>query len=296
MSLPASNARDPDLLATLVARGLLIETGAPGVYGHGAEFERVRAGLEALIRREAAAHGAVELRFGPVLPHRWLETSGYIRSFPHLLGSVFALEAAEHAETPGDGVQRTDVSLAPAACYPVYPALAAAGRLPPDGILVETGGAWVFRQEASPGPARRRSFRMQELVRIGRPDAVAEWYESWSRRAAELLRELGLEAELAAANDPFFGRRGRLMAAHQRAQSLKLEVVVPWEDQAPLAVASANLHRDHFAALFGLELEGGEVAHTACLGFGHERIVLALLCRHGFEPASWSRELRDRLR
>jgi hypothetical protein len=37
------------------------------------------------------------------------------------------------------------------------------------------------------------------------------------------------------------------------------------------------------------------VAHTACLGFGHERIVLALMNTHGLDVAAWPDEVREQL-
>ena len=43
------------------------------------------------------------------------------------------------------------------------------------------------------------------------------------------------------------------------------------------------------------ELADGGVGHTACLGFGHERIVLALLRTHGLDPSSWPAAVRDEL-
>jgi len=39
----------------------------------------------------------------------------------------------------------------------------------------------------------------------------------------------------------------------------------------------------------------GATAHTACLGFGHERIVLALLQRHGLDPDGWPASVRAQL-
>ena len=40
--------------------------------------------------------------------------------------------------------------------------------------------------------------------------------------------------------------------------------------------------------------DGGEV-NTACLGFGHERVVIALLKTHGFDPETWPDAVRDEL-
>jgi seryl-tRNA synthetase len=66
---------------------------------------------------------------------------------------------------------------------------------------------------------------------------------------------------------------------------------VPIAGAEPTAVTSFNYHEEHFAERFGLVLSDGGTAHTACLGFGQERIVLALLRTHGLEPATWPAEV-----
>ncbi len=294
------------LLRELLDAGLLISSGVPGVYGHGEAFERVREGLDELLSREARERGAIKLRFPPVLPRHQLESTGYLGNFPHLAGSIFSFEgteaqAAEQAERAAshedwsEFQSQTEVTLMPAACYPVYPAIAARGRLAPGGVFVDAGGSWVFRHEPSLDPARRQIFHQHELVRIGEPAAVLEWRAEWAQRGLELLRSFGLDAHLDTANDPFFGRRGRMLAANQRAADLKLELLVPIAGPEPTACASFNHHLEHFGQTFGIELADGTTAHTACLGFGHERIVLALLRTHGLDPEAWPAALRSRL-
>ncbi len=314
MTVPAAGAPAADtrtseqasFLVELTGHGLLVETGVQGVYGHSEVFEDVRERLEDLISATAVAHGAQRLRFPPVLPRRQLEDSGYLASFPHLTGSICAFRGSEaDAQLQAERASRhedwsehqrlTDLALMPAACYPVYPAIAARGRLGPGGVLVDVGGAWVFRREPSDDPTRRQIFHMHELVRIGEPEAVLAWRDEWAGRGLALLTGLGLEAELDSANDPFFGRRGRMLAANQRDQALKLELLVSIAGPAPTAVASFNHHQDHFGKAYGLRLADGGLAHTSCLGFGHERIVLALLRTHGFDPAAWPPAVRDRL-
>ena len=76
----------------------------------------------------------------------------------------------------------TDLVLVPAACYPVYPAIAARGVLRPGGVFIDAGGSWVFRHEPSHDPARRQIFHQHELVRIGEPDRALEWRDEWARR------------------------------------------------------------------------------------------------------------------
>ncbi len=66
----------------------------------------------------------------------------------------------------------TDLVLTPAACYPVYPAIAARGRLPAGGVTIDAGGSYVFRHEPSRDPARMQMFHQREIVRIGEPEAV----------------------------------------------------------------------------------------------------------------------------
>jgi hypothetical protein len=72
------------------------------------------------------------LRFPPVMSRQQLEKSGYLRSFPHLLGCVSALHGGEadirsavgEFESGGNwaaALAPTDLVLTPAACYPVYP-------------------------------------------------------------------------------------------------------------------------------------------------------------------------------
>ena len=55
---------------------------------------------------------------------------------------------------------------------------------------------------------------------------------------------------------------------------------------------SFNYHEDHFGSKFDIKTSAGEVAHTACLGFGFERITLALFKTHGLRVANWPEPVR----
>ena len=287
----------------LVERGILFDSGVAGLWGRGAVFEDIRVRFDDLLTRTAAAEDPETMRFPPLLPRRQLETLGYLQSFPHLAGSVFGFEGGDdEAAAQQELASRhedwsafqsmSELTLVPAACYPVYPVIGARGPLPPGGVMVDAGGAWVFRHEPAEDPARMQCFHQREMVRLGSPDEVQAWRQAWCERGLALLRGLGLTAELDRASDPFFGRGGRMLAANQRAQALKFELLVPIAGDEPTAVTSFNYHETHFAELYRIHDSAGEMAHTACLGFGQERVVLALLRTHGFEPQRWPDEVR----
>jgi seryl-tRNA synthetase len=187
----------------------------------------------------------------------------------------------------------TDVMLAPAACYPVYPNFS--GLLPGGGRLLTVLG-WVFRHEPSDEPTRLQSFRMREFIRMGSQDEVVGWRDAWLERGLGLLQGLGLDAKTDVAADPFFGRTGRMMAAQQVEQRLKFEILVPVNSgEQPTAVCSFNWHQEHFSGKFGIRTAEGATAHTACLGFGMERVALALINTHGFDTQRWPAEVRAQL-
>jgi seryl-tRNA synthetase len=291
-------------LAELMEARLLFPSGVRGVYALSSTFEQIVRAWEAYATRMAAERAYEVMRFPPVLPRATYLKTDHIETFPNLMGSVHTFEGTEresmqlaNKRTAGEDWTRdlapTEVMMAPASCYPIYPA--SSGTLPPEGRAVDLGG-YVFRHEPSDDPARMQIFRMREFVRIGTPDQALEHRNYWLERAGEMLRAAGLDAQPVVANDPFFGRGGRVMAATQREQELKYELVVPVASaEKPTAVASANYHLDHFSIPFNIRTADGEVAHSACLGFGLERVTLALLRKHGFDPARWPPSVRDLL-
>lgn len=293
-------------LQDLISAGHLLPSGEPGIFGRGAIFEDVRTGVDALVTRAGAPDRAEILRFPPVMPKCTLEASGYLKSTPQLCGAIFSFEgseadarelagAADSSEAWGRYLTLTNVVLVPAACYPAYPAIARRGPLPEGGVSLDLGGCYVFRHEPSLDPARLQMFHQRELVRIGETNDVLAWREAWIFRARTLFSQIGLHATLDVASDPFFGRGGKLLANSQREQRLKFEMLVPIASSGPTAVTSFNFHQDHFGCGFGIRLHDGTTASSACVGFGLERITLALFRAHGTDPGAWPKQVRNRL-
>lgn len=298
---------EQEFLSQLIEQKVLLPSGAPGIYGRGMHFERARTAVDSLITSISNADHPETPRFPPLIPKRTLEKAGYLKSFPNLCGAVFSfagkesaaldlLERANRGEDWSMHLSMTDVVLVPAACYPAYPVIARRGPIGPGGLILDLGASYVFRNEPSKDPARMQVFHQREMVRVGTADEVLKWRESWMSRAEALFSWLELDARLDLASDPFFGRGGKLLASSQRAQSLKFEVLVPIASAERTAVASFNYHQEHFGTAFGIQLQDGSVANTACLGFGLERITLALFRKHGMDSREWPAAVCERLR
>jgi seryl-tRNA synthetase len=284
---------------------ILQPTAANGVQGRTGIYEEVIGGLGTLITRHRPA-GAEILRFPPVMSRALLEKSGYLKSFPHLLGVVSSMtgtEAGIRALVEGraagqewvDALEATDLVLTPAACYQVYQIVAARGDVPRDGVLVDVE-SYCFRRESSSELGRMQAFRMREYVCIGAPETALSFRESWKARAEELAAQLGVPFKLLPASDPFFGRAGKLMAVNQVEQALKFELLIPVNsEEEPTACMSFNYHQDHFGTTWGLRTDDGAVAHTACAAFGLDRLTIALFATHGLDLDAWPQSVREAL-
>lgn len=293
------------LLDQLIAARLLIPTGVDGLYGRSAVFEEVVARFEALVTRTGAGDRAEVLRFPPAMTRAQLQLSGYMKSFPQLAGTVHAFCGGDHehlqllakldaGEDWTADQQATEIALTPAACYPLYPMMAAQGPLPPQGRLFDVQ-SYCFRHEPSADPARMQLFRMREYVRAGSAERTQVFRACWVERAERMIAALQLPFEVIPANDPFFGRAGKMMKANQRDQGLKLEMVIPVANAQPTACLSFNDHQNHFGETWGVKQADGSVAHTACVGFGLERVALALFRHHGLDPQAWPEPVRRTL-
>ncbi len=283
--------------AELLDAGVLLGTALPGSYVHSEAFERVVTGVAAVVSdRARTMDHPVVVRVPPVMARsRLLETS-YLSAFPDLIGSVHSFRGShrEHAAlvaaaTSGadwaSDLAPIDAVLCPAACHQVYPLCGPV--VPPVAQRFDVLGQ-CFRAEPSNDPSRMQSFRMHEQVIVGTPSQALAHRDRWLSEASRVFADLGLTTQVELANDPFFGRLSGVLAAGQRDKSLKYEVVGR-TGSATLwtALASANSHEDHFGTIFGLTTEDGATAHTACVGFGLERVALALFAEHGMQLDRW---------
>lgn len=304
MSSPRSDATVAGWVDELVGAGVLIPTGAMGVWAHGDVFARVLRGVEDLLASVLRSPDVEVRRFPPVHEATLLDRSGYLQSFPHLAGviSTFAGGEDRHrallsALERGTGYESvfgsSSMVLCSSACHPLYPTLT--GRLPGGGRRFDVHGQ-VFRNEPSDDPSRMVAFHQYELVYVGEPEGAERHAEQHLSLALDVLDQLGLAVSVLPATDPFFGRPGRLLASGQLGAGAKIEVCGQTGPGAPVtALASVNRHHDHFAAAFSITTAAGDPAHSTCVGFGMERIALALLWRHGLDCSAWPVPVRAHL-
>lgn len=285
---PASGGTASDRqFRRLVAGGWLVPSGVPGLLSFTPKFETVMARLQAALTDADPSGLPGPVWYAPVVPRAIIDRAEYAESFPHLLGTVHALEAGTVPDdATGDSARvPTDVVLAPAACYSVYAGLA--NQLI-DGPRVFDVAGYCYRHEATSEVGRFQSFRMREFVIVGGADTAWQWRDSWMARCEALLTRLGLTCSVVPASDPFFGPGGRFMRSSQVQQNLKFEFLVRLHDDDPgTAIASANCHKEHLGERFAIDYVGGGPAHSACMAFGLERTTLALIHAHGNDLAGW---------
>ncbi|HWD96132.1 MAG TPA: hypothetical protein VG246_06915 [Acidimicrobiales bacterium] len=297
-------ASTDDFRIALFEAGLLVPGSATGLFHRSFAFENVVRGIESFVSAAGRDAQRRQLYFSPLLDQSVLAKSDYVISFPNLVGILTTFTRPEkdlpklidQVESDGEWAELMSpdgLALCGAACHHVYPSLAGT-EVPDEGLLFEVQ-ATCHRHEPSDDPARMQSFSMREFVFVGSEGGAIAHRELWLQRSTGLLEKLGLSIEMVTANDPFFGRAGKLMGATQREKEAKFELVAAITSPKPGAISSGNYHGDHFGKAFAISLPNGDAAHSACFAFGLERITLALLHCHGLDIAAWPSQVRSSL-
>ena len=284
------------VLVTLRERGELWQS-APGLVGlRGATLGLFRA-IENAVSDIAASETDDDWRVPSGIALETLARADYFSSFPqwltaaaHLSGDEDVLRRVATDPVPAvaarSALAPADAALPPALCYHIYAALA--GRTINSAMLLTTQGTCWRHEGARLVPLERGwAFTMREIVCIGSAEEVEAFRRRGMTAASTLVDSLGLEAELAQASDPFFAPTGRGRALLQRIKSLKHELMLTLGPGHSIAAASFNNHERFFGEAFDLRLPNGEPASSACVAFGLERWLLAVLTRYGAEPDGW---------
>lgn len=260
-----------------------------------------------VLARFAKPFGAFEEIYPNCIPVDGLGKANHFSSFPehlhflaHLPNDLEVLDTfAENArgvtewkdvELPG--TTRARLVNNPSTCYHCYSARRGSSIEENTALTVVTK---CHRFEAANHKeyGRLLEFSMREVVFLGDPDYVRACRAETLERVERLAKDWTLYGELVASNDPFFTNDYKAKSAQQHRLAMKMEyrMLIPGAAKH-LAMMSSNLHGPTFSKAFGITM-GGRLINTGCLGFGLERLALAILAQHGEDPAAWPRGLRE---
>lgn len=250
-------------------------------------------GCDAAFLSIAARWRAAEEEHSALIAAEDLAPVNYLASFPQLATFGVAVKreqdvlraCAESARgdasvTPGPDMLTTakDI-LTPAACYHVY--IQHSGRELDTPLLVTTQNT-CFRRETHYEPLRRQwSFRMREIVCVGARQETERFLDRTRGMVDALAARLELPIEWKPASDPFFDPRANPGYLMQKLHPTKYEACY-----GDLAIASVNMHEDHFGGAYGIRCDG-RAATSGCVAFGLERWLFALTDRWGMAPEKW---------
>lgn len=288
--------RPEAVVADLRDRSLLWET-APGVVGMRGELATLYSSVSSAIAEIASADSIEEWRMPQSIAFGALERAKYFESFPHWLTAAShlreddaALERVARAQYPGAEAARSlavaSAALPPAVCYHTYAALADSTINSP---VVMTAEETCWRHEGIRLAALERgwAFRMREIVFVGGAEKAEEFRQDGIADVSAFAESIGLHARIELAEDPFFAPTSRGKALLQRVKALKHELVIDRPDGKPLAISSFNNHERFFGESFSIRLRDRQFATTACVAFGIERWMLAILMTHGTDSSNW---------
>lgn len=271
----------------------------PGQYALVGPLAELRARIDVRLHQLARAVDA-ETWHLPSIEHTsdLLPATGYLASHaPHVTFCyrmpthferlrAFAARARELGLQGPDelsALEPTGFILEPFVCHNVYRALRNA-RIDEGRAITALGTCFRHESFRFEPLLRQWEFSMREVVLVGSADYVARTRERIIALTQDLVRELDLDARLAVATDPFFVSEAGSARAFQALRSTKLELQLAIGD-TPTAACSFNLHGTHFTA--PMQITGSDVVETACVGWGLERWIAAIVARWGAEPAAW---------
>ncbi len=253
---------------------------------------RLATEIDEAVRLLASSWHADEERHPATLPVDVLQRLDYLRSFPHQASfaafppgdeqglAAFVSALPDNGPVTLPGQPKVEEILTPAACYHVYAARQGQRRTAPEYV---TTANTCFRRERAYVPLRRQwSFWMREIVCLGTPADVAAFLAEARESVRALCALLDIEISWEPATDPFFQPLSNPGFLLQKVSPTKFEAV----HGGDLAIASVNLHHDHFGAAFDI-VQADEPVTTGCVAFGVERWLLTITERYGKDPAGW---------
>jgi hypothetical protein len=154
-------------------------------------------------------------------------------------------------------------------------------------VVTSRGKSFRYESRYHRSLERLWDFTIREIVFMGERESVLAARQEFMLLTFDLVDQLELAGHCEVGNDPFFCTDDSAHKAwSQRLLELKYELQLEVEAGRTIAAASFNFHDDFFGSSFGIT-QGEGFVHTACVGFGLERLLYAFLCRHGLDSRQW---------
>jgi seryl-tRNA synthetase len=268
----------------------------PGQYALVGPLARLRTSIDDKLRAIAASIDAepwhvpsIEQTHDLIRQTRYLASHAPHVTFGFRLPCHFAqlqrFAAAEREPEAGELVP-TGFILEPFVCHNIYRALRGA-RLETGRAITALGTCYRHEGIRFEPLLRQWEFSMREVVLVGTQAFVAAQRDRILASTQALASELDLSARLEIATDPFFVSEAASQRTYQAMQSTKLELKLVVDDTSSTAGASFNLHGRQFTEPMQIADGKGEPLETACIGWGLERWMAAVIARHGANPTNW---------
>lgn len=261
----------------------------------------------ALVQKFARPFDALEEKFPNVISAKKLIKTNHLSSFPEHLNFVNNIKPdlktldnfGENAKTGHlpELIENKILSAPtlihnPSTCYHCY---ASRSQQTLNENLAITALASCHRFESANHSqlGRLMEFSLREVIFLGSPDYVRTTREKCLDLIKDIASDWEIGGVLQTENDPFFTSDFEIKADHQRKMKMKYEyrAFLEDDDSEGLAIMSSNLHGLTFSKTFNIMGKNWPV-HTGCIGFGLERMLIAIISQHGSEPEFWPDKLR----
>lgn len=237
----------------------------------------------------------VEKLYPVMLPMSSYRKTGYLKRSPQY--SIFCSTVIENItvlenmdELKEDEYQSImnspKYSLSPSACFHVYEEYANQ-ELPKNTIVTFVQS--VFRNEGRFNFSqfgRMKDYHVREMVFIGDEEFVNLSRSKMIGRVNEYIKFINMNAKMQVASDPFVLPKMQTFKKIQKMEKSKYELLLSYNDEKYMSVASFNLHGSAFTYPFNITVKDKETV-TGCIGFGLERFVLCFLSQYGENAQNW---------
>jgi seryl-tRNA synthetase len=271
-----------------------------GIYSYSGIFLSLVSGFDEYFLDYAKSIGASESIYPSTLPLKNLQASGYVSNFPHHTLFVSGANKSKNEisllatskNISSKQMSDPELVLSPTVCYRCFDVLSNTNIK--SDLELYTATCECFRNEgiASQDISRLTNFRMREIVFIGTPPNIEKTRQRICAHARDAIDEFDLSASLVTAFDPFFTTANDKKRGYQNMMGLKYEMrmKIPYLN-AEISCMSFNNHQKTLIEAYNIS-PNRDLA-SGCVGYGLERLALAVFAQHGLNPQNWPISLKS---